>query len=189
VGGGASQVAAVVRATLGSAPRLGSARLVCIDGPAASGKTTLAAAVEPALRRHGCTAVTLHLDDLYEGWSGLSPGLERRLLAQVFEPLARGLTGRWQRYDWYAEEFAEWHDLEPPDVLLVEGCGSGSLSYARYRSVLVWLEAPPEVRTQRWLERDLPGVAAHRDQWVAAETAHFARNATREHAEVRLESR
>ena len=78
-------------------PTLGAGRLVCIDGPAGSGKTTLAAAVADA-RRAGARVV--HMDDLYEGWSGL-PARRR--------PARRRCCARWpraagcyRRYDWLA---------------------------------------------------------------------------------------
>jgi uridine kinase len=189
VSGPASQVASLVRATLAAEARLGETRLVCVDGPAASGKTTLAAAVEAALRRRECQPTTVHMDDLYDGWAGLRPELESRLIAQVLQPLGRGEAARWQRYDWYEQRFSEWHDLEVPDVLVLEGCGSGAQAYAPYRSLLVWLEAPLEVRLRRWVDRDGADVIAHRQQWMEAEDTHFARNATREHADIRLSSR
>jgi uridine kinase len=189
VSGHASQLAALVRAVLASEPSVGATRAVCIDGPAASGKTTLAEAAEAALCRRGCRTTTLHMDDFYAGWSGLRPDLEPRVRNQVFEPLSRGGRACWQRYDWYGQRFAEWYDLDPPDVLILEGCGSGALSYAAHRSLLVWLEAPLGVRMRRWVDRDGPGVLLHRRQWMDAEADHFALNSTRDNADLRLESR
>jgi uridine kinase len=188
VSGRASQVASVVGATLAAEARLGDTRLVCVDGPAASGKTTLAAAVEAGLCRRGCGVSTVHMDDLYDGWTGLRPELESRVLVQVLQPLGRGETARWQRYDWYEQRFTQWHDVEVPDVLVLEGCGSGAQAYGPYRSLLVWLEAPLEARLQRWLDRDGPDVMAHREQWMDAEAAHFAYHRTRDQADIRLDS-
>ncbi|MEK8229278.1 hypothetical protein NKG05_30305 [Oerskovia sp. M15] len=50
------------------------------------------------------------MDDLYEGWAGLTAGVGR-LAEQVLEPLAGGRAGRYQRYDWTLGAFAEWHDV------------------------------------------------------------------------------
>jgi uridine kinase len=186
-GRGAGRLAAVVGATLRAEPTLARTRLVCVDGPSASGKTTLVEALDAALRRRCCRTTTLHMDDLYDGWTGLRPDLEPRVLAQVLEPLAHGRAARWQRYDWYAGAFADWVDLPPPDVLVLEGCGSGACSYAPYRSLLVWVDAPVKTRLQRWVDRDGPGVVDHREQWMAAEADHFALNATQDHADISLQ--
>jgi uridine kinase len=183
----AGRLAAVVGATLRAEPKLAGTRLVCLDGPSASGKTTLAAAIDAALRRRGCSTTTVHMDDLYDGWTGLRPDLERRVLAQVLNPLADGRAARWQRYDWYAGAFTDWVDLSPPEVLVLEGCGSGARSYAPYRSLLVWVDAPVRTRLQRWVDRDGPGVVGHRERWMAAEADHFALNATRDNADISLQ--
>ncbi len=167
-------------------PHLGSTRLVAIDGPAGSGKTTLASQLDGCLKRCGLTVATLHLDDLYEGWTGLARDLETRLLEQVLRPLATGQVARWQRYDWNAGTFAEWTDLPPPDVLVLEGCGSGALAFASYTSLLVWVEAKEKERVERGVRRDGPGVLPQWLAWMEQEAAHFATNRTRERAQVHL---
>jgi hypothetical protein len=48
--------------------RLSGGRLLCVDGPAGSGKTTLGAAVQDTT---GATVV--HLDELLDGWTGGLP--------------------------------------------------------------------------------------------------------------------
>lgn len=182
--GSTDEVAPLVDALLAGEARLGSTRLICVDGPAGSGKTTLAESLEAAVRRGGSSVTTLHMDDVYDGWSGLRPDLEPRLLAQVFGPLADGRPARWQRYDWSAQRFAGWTDLDPPDVLIVEGCGSGALAYAPYRTLLVWVEADLNVRLRRGVERDGPDVLPHWLAWMDLEAAHFALNGTRGAADV-----
>ena len=181
----------VVRRTLDAPPTLGGARLLCIDGPAGSGKTTLAAAVVDALPA-GLSRAVVHLDDVYPGWSGLVEGVDRvaRLLV---EPLARGELGGYRRFDWVADTEAEWHDVSPVDVLVVEGVGAGSSDYAAHITTLVWVEAPPGDRLARGLARDvqLHGLHGAEEElrakwlrWMADEDALLSRQRTPERADV-----
>lgn len=167
---------------------LGNARLVAIDGPAGSGKTTLAGELASLLARQELATTILHMDDFFEGWSGLdrSAELEARILDQVLRPLAAMRTARWQRYDWAAGRFAEWHDVPPVDVVLLEGCGSGALAYAPYLTVLVWVEASRESRLHRAARRDGEEVLPLWLGWMESEARHFAANDTARRADVRL---
>lgn len=184
----------VVRRTLAAPATLGRGRLLCIDGPAGSGKSTLAAAVVGAVPP-GVTTALVHLDDVYPGWSGLDAGVDRvgRLLVA---PLARGEAGGYRRYDWVAGREAEWHDVSPTDLLVLEGVGSGSADYAAHTTTLVWVEAPRDVRLARGLERDIELHGLHEDRdrlrarwaaWSADEDALHARHRTRERADVVVE--
>jgi uridine kinase len=158
-------------------------RLVCIDGPAGAGKTALAQALAAEL---GVGAVVFHLDDLYEGWTGLD-GVWDRLEGQVLQPLAQGRAGRWRRYDWELERFADWHDLPVPQVLVVEGCGSAQRAVDGRAALIVWVNAPAEVRLARGLARDGEGMREHWLRWMDSEQAHFARERTHERADARVD--
>jgi len=171
---------------LGRPSGLGRSRLLTIDGPAGSGKTSLAGDVERVLRERGAETATVHLDDLYEGWTGLDTALERRVTMQLLEPLGDGRTARWQRYDWSAGRFDGWVELPAPDVLVLEGCGAGARGYDAWTSLLVWLEAAPETRVRRGMERDGGQVRDRWLAWMSLEEQHFAANDTRSRADVRL---
>ena len=139
---------------------------MCIDGPAGSGKTTLAAALHSL-----CPASTVvHLDELLDGWGGLRGVAER--LDPLLLPLARGETGRYERYDWVAGRFAEWVPIEPTPLLVVEGVGSGSLRHAARCTTLVWVEVDDDLRLRRGLERDGQAMRPHWEQWMVDERAH-----------------
>ncbi|WP_264031567.1 uridine kinase [Cellulosimicrobium sp. SH8] len=156
-------------------------RLVVIDGPAGSGKTTLAAQLGGAL-----PAQVLHMDDLYEGWRGLEPAWSR-LEEWVLAPLAAGRPGRYRRFDWALDRFAEWHDVAPAPYLVVEGCGAGRREADDVAALRVWVEAPDDVRLRRGLDRDGEDQREHWLAWMADERAHYARNASRERADVVLD--
>jgi uridine kinase len=180
-------VASLACGVLAAEPRLGSVRLVAIDGPAGSGKTTLAGALADELVGRGLSAAVLHLDDLYEGWTGLEGSLWPRLTAQVLEPLRRGGPGRYQRYDWGAGAFDGWVDLPVPHVLVLEGCGSARQGVDPFVALRVWVEAPPDIRLARGLARDGADARPHWERWMHDEAAHFAQERTAERADVRLD--
>ena len=156
---------------------LGAGRLVCVDGPAGSGKSTLAAAV--AARTGG---LVVHMDDLYAGWSGLAGS--RGQLDTLLRPLAAGSLGRYRRWDWHAQRFAETVSVEPVPWLVLEGVGSGSRRHADLRSLLVWVEAPRDLRLARGLSRDGEALRGEWERWLVAEQALFETEATRSAADV-----
>jgi cytidylate kinase len=159
-------------------PRCGRARLVCVDGPSGSGKTTLAGRLAPLLG-----AAVLHMDDLYPGWDGLAASVGL-LHEQVVVPLAAGRPARWRGWDWAAERPGEVHELGVPGALVVEGAGCGSRVVAAHASLLVWVEAPSDVRRARGLARDGEAYRPHWERWAAQERALFAEERTRERADV-----
>lgn len=166
-------------------PRLGPVRLVAVDGPAGSGKTTLAAALAEGLRANGLTVGMIHLDDLYEGWSGLD-GVWERLEKWVLEPFAASRPARYRRYDWGSGAWAEWVDVAVLDVLVVEGCGSAPRAVDTLAVLTVWVEAGREERLTRGLARDGEALRENWLAWMDGEAAHFAAESTRERAHVRV---
>lgn len=158
---------------------LGAGRLLCIDGPAGSGKTTLAAAVASLAPQ----AAVVHTDDLLAGWRGLAR-LSDAVRALV-TPLAAGHAGTWRRWDWHSSAWAEEHHVSPGGLLVLEGVGSWSPAIADRVGALAWIEAAEEVRMRRGLDRDGDDFAPHWEQWAADEATLFARDRTREHADLR----
>lgn len=154
-------------------PTLGAARLVCVDGRAGSGKTTLGRAVRDAAANLGSTAL-VHLDDLLDGWRDL-PQVAGTLERDVLAPLREGRPGRYRRYDWHLARFAEEVAVDPVDLLVVEGVGSGSSTYSSSVTTLVWVEAPADLRLARGIARDGEALRPEWVRWMADEDALFAR--------------
>jgi hypothetical protein len=163
--------------------RLGNTRLVCVDGPAGSGKTTFAARLATVV---GPDAVVVHLDDLYAGWT--ITGAVARLTAGVLRPVGEGRAGALHPYDWSLRRFSPVPTPVPPaPVLIVEGCGSGARALAPWCSLLVWVEAPAALRVARGLARDGAALEPEWLRWQGTEAAEFAREGTRERADIRLD--
>lgn len=162
-------------------PTLGSGRLVCVDGPAGSGKTTLAAAVAEALGG----APVVHMDDLYPGWDGL--GRVGAVVLDLLRPLAEGRPGSYRRYDWHRGEYAEEHVVRTAPWLVLEGVGSGGSAWARWTTLLVWVDAPTDLRLERGMRRDGEAMRGHWVRWMADEEALFERDGTRGRADVHVD--
>lgn len=169
----------VVAHSLAQPARLGSSRLVCIDGPAGSGKTTLADQVAEL-----SGAPVVHLDDLYAGWEGLLE-VDRPVL-DLLGPLAEDRTGHYHRFDWTAYEYRETRAVEPAPLLVLEGVGAGNRGWRGLVSTLVWVEAPEEARRARGLARDGEQVRDRWEQWMGDEARLFARERTRAAADLVL---
>lgn len=176
--------AGLVAAILARPARLRGVRLVTIDGPAGSGKTTLAAALADALRAREVRVETVHLDDLYEGWDGLDERLTGRLAAWLVGPLRVGEPVRHRVYDWQAGQFGGWREVPFAEVLLVDGAGAGQPVLAGVASLRIWVEAPPATCRQRGLARGGVGVVEHWDAWSRREAEHFAVSQARAGADV-----
>jgi uridine kinase len=173
----------VVDPLLARPPRLGRTRLLCIDGPAGSGKTTLAGLIQESLAARGRSVAVVHMDDLYEGWSGLD-GAEDRVREWLVEPLAEGREAAYRRFDWETGAYAERHVVPSVDVLILEGVASGSAGHADRTTLLVWVEAPSELRLARGLERDGAELQDHWRRWMVDEARFHAVDRTRSRADV-----
>jgi uridine kinase len=160
-------------------PTLGAGRLVCVDGPAGSGKTTLADQLAAVTG-----AGVVHMDDLFPGWDGIR--LAAPQVVALLEALARGETGCYRRYDWLSGAYAEEHRVPPAPLLVLEGVGSGRTPWADLITTLVWVEAPRDERLRRGLERDGATVEPQWLRWMGAEDDLFAEERTRERADLVL---
>lgn len=168
----------VLAAALARPASLGAGRLICIDGLAGSGKTTLAAGITAVAPE----AVVIGTDEMLEGWRGL-PGLGASIEA-LLRPLASGDTGRWRRWDWLADAWAETRDVAPGPLLILEGVGSAASSYDDLVTLLVWVEADRETRLARGLARDGEDQRGHWLTWLEDETALHERENTRARADL-----
>lgn len=177
----------LTQAVLVRSPLLGPIRLVCIDGPAGSGKTTFASRLDQAVRETMHTTSIIHMDDLYEGWSGALEDAGARLFYGVLMPLREGRPGAYAVYDWSRDVWGASRDVPVTDVLIVEGCGSASRLVDGVAVLRVWIDVPPDLRLVRGVERDGPAVLPEWRRWMTHEGAHFVREDTKRRSDIRVD--
>ena len=165
-------------------PRLGGVRLVAVDGPAGSGKTTFAARLATALREREVQVVEFHTDDVLDGWTDLH-AYWPRLDEWVLQPLGRGEAGRFRAYNWLEQRFEDaWRPVPVPEVLLVEGVASARAAAAPWVSLTVFVVADRDLRLARGLARDGEALRPQWLRWMADEDAHYDADTTAQRADV-----
>jgi para-aminobenzoate synthetase len=172
----------LVDAVRGRLPACGSTTVVAVDGPSGSGKSELADLLG---RRLGATV--LRVDELVPGWRGLAalpPVVAHDLLA----PIAAGGVASVRPWNWVDDRPGELLDILPPPHLVLDGCGSGSRVIRPYLSLLVWVDAPEDVRYARAMARDGALFEPWWDVWADQERRLFAAEQTMTAANVRIRS-
>jgi uridine kinase len=161
--------------------RPGHTLLVGIDGYGGSGKSTLARALAAAL-----DGQVVEGDDFYRpSKERQAPGFRAdevgadfdwpRLRDQVLAPLRDNRPTRFQRHDWDNDRPGEWRQLSAGGPVVVEGIYSTRPELRPLYDVVIWVEAPAEVRLARGLARD--GEEARSqwvDEWMPAEDRYVA---------------
>ena len=177
---GTTVLAPVLQAIIAAGPN----PVVLIDGPSGAGKSTLAD--ELARRWPGSHSPQLvRMDDIYPGWDGLDAAIDH-LRRYVLEPRRTGGPAAWQRYDWSANQRAEWHPLSKERPLIVEGCGTLAAAHEPLSDVRVWLAADDDLRKQRALDRDGDAFRTHWDQWQEEWAAYLKQETPERRATVHL---
>jgi hypothetical protein len=180
-----SNFADLARDVLAAEPRVGTVRLVAVDGPAGSGKTTFGASLACALVATGAAVGQVSVDDLRNGWADIVDWWPR-FDHEVLTPLAYGRAGSYRRYDWGADRFAPVEATAPVvDVLILDGVGSASTAAAGRLTYSVWVCAgDPAMRLARLIARDGEALAPELARWMADETAYFVTDRTAERADL-----
>ncbi len=182
----------IIYLALSRPPTLGAARLIAVDGPSASGKTTAAAALAAAAPP-GLDLAVIHLEDLYAGWSALEV-LDDTLEA-LLGPLATGEPATVVTWDWATDSPGPERTIAPAELLVLEGVGAGHREIADLVTVVVWCTERGDA-VEAAVQRDTmlhPSVAANPtayrrklEQWQHHQAVHFALDGTEARADVTL---
>lgn len=163
--------------------------LILIDGPSGSGKTTLARWIQTCWQSMNQDhTYVLHMDDLYQGWGGLSHA--SLMLAQdLCEPLRLGQRGKFHMWDWSQKTFARQIEVAPGAIVLIEGCGSMSRRSVAVADVALWVEVQDPLRKERAMQVwGQYGYEQHWDFWQQQYEEFCAREHPLQYADMRLDT-
>jgi uridine kinase len=152
--------------------------LVTIDGPCASGKTTLAALLAEMI-----SAAVVHTDDYVVPHAQKTadrlavPGGNcdaDRLLREVILPWKQHLPVRMHRYDCKADLFLPEETLPQGEILILEGSYSNLPEIRQQADMRIFLDITRETREARLQQRETPeSLKRFRDRWIPLEDAYF----------------
>jgi uridine kinase len=159
--------------------RHGRTSFVGIDGPGGAGKSTLAARIASAVPGAAVAAVDDFSGPRLAEWDWA------RFIREVRDPLLAGRAARYQRWDWDRDEGAEWHEVGPGGVLVVEGVSSTRAEAGVPWDLRIWVDSPAEIRWARAVARDGPVLQAKWiDAWIPSEQAYIAAQAPQRRADL-----
>lgn len=161
--------------------------LLAIDGPAGAGKTTLAAKLEAEYSAHS-TVRTIHMDDLYDGWEGALGGALTQILGEITSAHLDGKEYTVKFFNWQLMKFDREETIVPTDYLILEGVGAAQAVVRNAGAVTYWLDIDAETGLKRVLARDGAHIEKEMRQWQIQQSAHFAKDLTRENCEFKLTS-
>ena len=152
--------------------------LVTLDGPCASGKTTLAGELAEVFG-----ACVVHTDDYVVPHAQKTP--ERlsvpggncdaeRLAGEVAAPWKQEIEVRYRRYDCRADRLLPEEELPDSPVLIIEGSYCNLPIIRQYADVRLFDGTPEEIRMARLKKRE--SEASFRmfmERWIPLENAYF----------------
>ena len=153
--------------------------IVTIDGPCASGKTTLASLLAEAL-----PAAVIHTDDYVIPHAQKTeerltiPGGNcdaERLAREVLAPWKAGNPVRYRRYDCMKDCLLPEEVLPDRDILILEGSYSNLPEIRKAADVRIFLDISGDIQKARLQKRESPeSLKRFFDRWIPLEEAYFA---------------
>lgn len=155
--------------------------LIAIDGPAGSGKTSLANQLASNLK----SATTIHMDDLYNGWEdALTATLTRHLEEWVLDPLTLHQSVKYQKFDWNTGEYGPTVEVRDVELLILEGVGAAQSKIRQQADLTIWIEVGAQIGLTRVLNRDGAQILPYMLKWQERESAHFIKDQTKENCQI-----
>lgn len=164
--------------------------ILAIDGPAASGKTTLAQQLT-----HICSASVTHMDDFFLPMELRSderltaPGGNvhyERFEEEVLPYLRANAPFSYRRFDCSSVAYSSNRTILPEQLIVIEGSYALHPYFGRYADLTVFLDVPSEVQAERILLRNPSLAQTFFSKWIPMETAYHEAFSIRSSADIVL---
>ena len=153
--------------------------IIAVDGPSASGKTTLAQLLE---NKYDCTV--FHADDFFlrpeqrtpERYAEIGGNIDReRFLEEILIPLKNGETINYRRFDCSEMKILDPVMITPKKLTVIEGVYSMHPAFADFYDFSVFLEISSELQKERILKRNTSEMAERFfNEWIPLENKYFS---------------
>lgn len=147
---------------------------LAIDGPCASGKTTLANEI---FRDFSCTLI--HMDDFFlpfaqrGGQEEIGSNIDKNtLLHQVLTPLSQGESVIFSPFSCQTGAYLPEVQVDGRELVVLEGVYSLLPEFRDFFQIKVFLSASFETRKERLIQRGSPW-DAFEEIWIPRETLYF----------------
>ncbi|WP_026529325.1 aminodeoxychorismate synthase component I [Haematomicrobium sanguinis] len=152
--------------------------VILLEGRSGSGKTSLARELADRLATALPSTISLGtfaLEDTYQGWTGLQAGID--VFTTAISNLANRRSAHWPTWDWERNIPGPERVTAPADIIIAEGVGASAALdiLPAPDALLITLNASPDFRKRRALERDGDTFRPFWDTWAAEEDAFFSR--------------
>ncbi|MCX6425260.1 MAG: (d)CMP kinase [Actinobacteria bacterium] len=155
--------------------------LIAIDGPAGSGKTSLANQLSNKLN----SVTTIHMDDLYNGWEdALTATLTKHLEEWIIYPLKKHQGVEYQKFNWTSNEYGPSVEVRDIEILILEGVGAAQTMIRQQADLSIWIEVGPQIGLARVLNRDGAQILPYMLKWQERESVHFLKDQTKENCQI-----
>lgn len=151
--------------------------VLVIDGPCASGKTTLAESLAKDL-----DGVVIHCDDFFlrpeqrtsERYAEPGGNLDReRFYEEVVLPLGNGSFSSYRPFDCSEMKLSDPIVFPPKRLYIVEGSYSMHPAFGRYYDLSLFLSVSQEEQLLRLVKRCPEKLSTFQSRWIPLERAYF----------------
>ncbi len=167
----------------------GETRVIAIDGPAASGKSTLAHMLQQIL-----AAGVVHMDDFFlpgdlrtpERLSEIGGNVHyERFVEQVLPCLPGSKEFSYQVFDCSTMAMGDMRSVDRSEYRIVEGSYSHHPKFGNYADLRIFMEIDPELQKQRIIRRNGKALwEKFHKAWIPLENKYFVNFAIKESADL-----